>query len=86
MLVCHFRSFKAIDRVKALWLGPQIERYSQSLDELHTSNATEPQHVRTHGHFNGCVITRGITRLYASEQYATRVIFRCGPGFLPFPL
>ena len=63
MLERHFRSFKAIDRIKAQWLGPQIERYAQSLDELHTSNATVRQHVRALGHFNDFVIAKGATRL-----------------------
>lgn len=69
MLERHFRSFKAIDRVKALWLGPQIERYAQSLDELHTSNATVRQHVRALGHFNDFVIARGVTRLDELPDY-----------------
>ena len=64
---CHvgtsFRSLKAIDRVRAQWLGPQIERYVQSLDELHTSNTTVRQHVRALGHFNDFVIARGVTQL-----------------------
>jgi integrase/recombinase XerD len=36
MLERHFRSLMVIDRIRAQWLGPQIERYAQSLDELHT--------------------------------------------------
>ena len=63
MLERHFRSLKAIDRIKAQWLGPQIERYALSLDALHTSNATVRQHVRALGHFNDFVIGRGATRL-----------------------
>jgi len=63
MLDRHFRSFKAIDRIKAQWLGPQIERYVLALDELHTSHATVRQHVRALGHFNDFVIARGVTRL-----------------------
>jgi len=63
MLERHFRSFKVIDRIKAQWLGPQIERYAQSLDELHTSNSTVRQHVRALGHFNDFVIRRGATCL-----------------------
>ncbi len=63
MLERHFRSYKAIDRIKAQWLGPQIERYVQSLDDLYTSNATVRQHVRALGHFNDFVIARGATRL-----------------------
>lgn len=42
---------------------PQIERYVQSLDELHTSNTTVRQHVRALGHFNDFVIARGVTQL-----------------------
>ncbi|TKR53284.1 integrase [Allopusillimonas ginsengisoli] len=63
MLDHHFRSFKAIDRIRALWLGPQIECYAQSLDELHTSNATIRQHIRALGHFNDFVIARGASRI-----------------------
>lgn len=63
MLERHFRSLKAIDRIKAQWLGPQIAHYAQALDELHTSNATVRQHVRALGHFNDFVIARGVTRL-----------------------
>ena len=63
MLERHFRSFKAIDRVRALWLGPQVERYVETLEELHTCNATIRQHVRALGHFNNFVRARGVTRL-----------------------
>ncbi len=63
MLERHFRSLKAIDGIRAQWLGPQIERYAQSLDELRTSNATIRQHVRALGHFNDFAIARGATRL-----------------------
>lgn len=63
MLEQHYRSFKAVDRVRALWLGPQIERYVQSLDELHTSNATVRQHVRALSHFNDFAKSRGVTQL-----------------------
>lgn len=63
MLEHHYRSFKAVDRVRALWLGPQIERYVQSLDEQHTSNATIRQHIRALAHFNDFVIARGVIQL-----------------------
>src|SRR5437016_2065652 len=63
MLEHHYRSLKAVDRVRALWLGPQIESYIQSLDEQHTSNATVRQHVRALAHFNDFVIARGVTQL-----------------------
>ncbi len=63
MLEQHYRSLKAVDRVRALWLGPQIESYVQSLDEQHTSNATVRQHVRALAHFNDFVTERGVTRL-----------------------
>jgi site-specific recombinase XerD len=63
MLERHFRSFKAIDRITALWLGPQIERYVQWLDEQHASNATIRQHVRALTHFNDFVLARGVTQL-----------------------
>ena len=63
MLERHFRSFKAIDRIKAQWLGPQIERYTEWLDEQHTSHTTVRQHVRALGHFNDFVIDRGVAEL-----------------------
>ena len=63
MLELHFRSFKAIDRIKALWLGPHIELYAQSLDAQHTSNATVRQHVRALAHFNDFVLARGVIEL-----------------------
>ena len=63
MLERHFRSFKAIDRIRALWLGPQIERSVQSLDAQHASNATIRQHVRALTHFNDFVLARGVTQL-----------------------
>lgn len=63
MLERHFRSFKAIDRIKSLWLGPQIEHYVETLEERHTCNATIRQHVRALGHFNDFVRARGVSRL-----------------------
>ena len=63
MLECYFRSYKTIDRITAQWLGPQIERYVQWLDERHTSTATVQQHVRALGHFNDFVVARGVTEL-----------------------
>ncbi|HWX65765.1 MAG TPA: tyrosine-type recombinase/integrase [Rhodanobacter sp.] len=63
MLEQHFQSLKAIDRVRALWLGPQIERYVQSLDEQHTSHATVRQHVRALAHFDDFVKARGARQL-----------------------
>lgn len=63
MLERHYRSFKRIDRIRALWLGPQIERYVQFLDEQHTSNSTVRQHIRALEHFNNFVLARGVTQL-----------------------
>jgi integrase/recombinase XerD len=63
MLERHFRSFKAIDRITALWLGPQIERSVQWLDEQHASTATVRQYVQTLAHFNDFVLARGVTQL-----------------------
>ena len=40
MLERHFRSLKAIDRIKAQWLGPQIERYAQCCSMRATARAT----------------------------------------------
>jgi integrase/recombinase XerD len=63
MLERHFRSLRVIDRIRAQWLGPHIERYAQSLDELHTGTATVRQHIRALGHFNEFVVGRGVQRL-----------------------
>lgn len=63
MLEHHFRSFKTIDRIRAQWLGPQIERYTEWLDEQHTSHVTIREHVSALGHFNDFVVGRGVTRL-----------------------
>jgi len=63
MLERHFRSLKVIDRIRAQWLGPQIERYAQSLDDLHTSSSTVRQHVCALGHFNDFAAGRGVTHL-----------------------
>jgi len=60
MLERHYRSLKAIDLIRAQWLGPQIERYAQSLDEVHMGTATVRQHVRALGHFNEFVVSRGV--------------------------
>ncbi len=65
MLEQHYISLKAVDRVRALWLGPQIESYVQFLEGLHTSNATIRQHVRVLTHFNDFVKLRGVTQLQA---------------------
>lgn len=59
----HFRSFKTIDRVRSLWLGPQIELHVQALEELHTSTSHVRQQVRTLTQFNDFVLARGATRL-----------------------
>lgn len=63
MLERHFRSLRVIDLIRAQWLGPQIERYAQSLDELHTCTATVRQHIRALGHFNEFVVGRGVQGL-----------------------
>ena len=63
MLEHHFRSFKTIDRYTALWLGPQIVRHVQWLEEQHASHQTVRQHVRMLAHFNDFVLTRGVTQL-----------------------
>lgn len=76
MLEFHFRSFKAIDRIKALWLGPQIERYVQSLDEQHTSNATVRQHVRALAHFNDFAIARGAAQLQELPDHVDAFVER----------
>lgn len=69
MLEHYFRSYEAMDRIRAQWLGPQIERYVQSLWELHTSQCTTRHHVRVLGHFNTFVVARGVTRLETLPDY-----------------
>ena len=76
MLERHFRSFKAIDRIKALWLGPYIELYAQSLDEQHTSNATVRQHVRALAHFNDFVLARGVIELQELPDHVDAFVER----------
>jgi site-specific recombinase XerD len=63
MLEQHYLSLKAVDRVRALWFGPQIECYVQLLEGQHTSNATVRQHIRALAHFNDFVKLRGVTQL-----------------------
>ena len=76
MLERHFRSFKAIDRITALWLGPQIDCYVQRLDEQHASNATIRQHVRALAHFNDFVVARGVTRLQELPDHVEAFVER----------
>lgn len=76
MLERHFRSFKAIDRITALWLGPQIERYVQWLDAQHASNSTVRQHVWTLAHFNDFVLARGVTQLQELPDHVDAFVER----------
>lgn len=64
MLERHFRSLKSVDRIRAQWLGPLIERTGSITRRVayrycHCSAAC----VRVLGHFNEFVVGRGVQRL-----------------------
>lgn len=69
MLERHYRSFKVIDRIQALWLWPQIKSYIQLLDEQHRSKASVRQHVRALEHFNDFALARGATQLQELPEH-----------------
>jgi site-specific recombinase XerD len=57
----HFFSLpKTADRIRALWLGPAIERYVAWLDERHASKSTVERHVHTLVRFNRFAVDRGV--------------------------
>lgn len=60
MLERYFVRPRTVDRIRALWLGPAIERYAGLLDERRASGATVARHVHTLIHFNNFVRARGV--------------------------
>lgn len=61
MLEHYFRRPVTADRIRALWLGPQIERYVGWLEARRASSASVLRHVSTLRHFNQFVCARGVT-------------------------
>lgn len=60
MLERYFVRPCTVDRIRALWLGPAIERYAGLLDERRASTATVARHVHTLVHFNHFARARGV--------------------------
>ena len=61
MLERHFRRPVTVDRIRALWLGPQIDRYVDWLDARRASSDSVLRHVSTLRHFNAFVCARGVS-------------------------
>ena len=61
MLERYFLRPVTVDRIRALWLGPQIERYAGWLEARRASSASVLRHVSTLRHFNHFVCARGVT-------------------------
>jgi integrase/recombinase XerD len=61
MLEHYFRRPVTVDRIRALWLGPQIDHYVGWLQARRASSGIVLQHVRTLRHFNQFVCARGVT-------------------------
>ena len=61
MLERYFHRPVTADRIRALWLGPQIERYVGWLEARRASSASVLRHVSTLRHFNQFVCARGVT-------------------------
>ena len=61
MLERYFRRPVTVDRIRALWLGPQIDRYVDWLEARHASSDSVVLHVSTLRHFNDFVCARGAT-------------------------
>jgi len=61
MLERYFHRPVTADRIRALWLGPQIERYVGWLEARRASSASVLRHVNTLRHFNQFVCARGVT-------------------------
>lgn len=59
MLERHFAQPRTIDRIRALWLGPAIERYVNWLDERRAATGTIKQHVHTLVQFNDFAVAHG---------------------------
>lgn len=63
MLERYYARPVTADRIRALWLGQQIERYVGWLEERKASNASVLRHVNTLRHFNHFACARGVTSL-----------------------
>ncbi|MFZ5508154.1 MAG: tyrosine-type recombinase/integrase [Pseudomonadota bacterium] len=61
MLERHFRRPDTVDRIRALWLGPQIDSYVEWLDARRASNDSVLRHVSTLRHFNAFVCSRAVS-------------------------
>lgn len=59
MLERHFSLPRTVDRIRALWLGPAIDRYVNWLDERRAATATVKQHVQALVQFNEFVVAHG---------------------------
>jgi site-specific recombinase XerD len=59
MLERHFALPRTADRIRALWLGPAIDRYVNWLDERRAATATIKQHVRALVQFNDFAVAHG---------------------------
>ncbi len=60
MLERYFVRPVTVDRIRALWLGPAIERYAEWLVEHRASKATVVRHVHALRHFNHFVVRRDV--------------------------
>jgi site-specific recombinase XerD len=69
MLERYFHRPVTVDRIRALWLGPQIDRYVDWLEARRASSASVLQHVNTLRHFNQFVCARGVTSCEQLPQH-----------------
>jgi integrase/recombinase XerD len=60
MLERYFVRPVTVDRIRALWLGPAIERYAGWLEEHRATAATVVRHVHSLRYFNHFVVTRAV--------------------------
>ena len=60
MLEQHFSLPRTVDRIRALWLGPAIDRYVNWLDERRASTATVQRHVQSLVQFNDFAVARAV--------------------------
>lgn len=61
MLEHYYARPRSLDRIRALWLGPAIDRYVEWLDERQAARATVRGAVQRLIHFNKFVLSRGAT-------------------------
>jgi integrase/recombinase XerD len=61
LLERYFHRPVTTDRIRALWLGPQIERCVAWLEARRASSDSVLRHVSTLRHFNQFVCARGVT-------------------------